>query len=222
MGHLPVRRTPQPGRLPGMRPPQPPATNPSSVMYCCTTLSGLSAIDATTTHDNVTLLRRNEATEPHRGRPTGAEKLDPAKPGQDPTSPRAEAEVAPAGPDPSRIRACASPDPPPRHGLAPCSHHGLDACPHRMAESPAAATPRTSVTPPPRRRISRCRHTPGGEENPAAADAHGLRPVAPSGGGRGREVGGGGRGVEARVRPTPFARATRGSYWSLLMLRMAN
>ena len=38
--------------------------------------------------------RRNEATEPHRGRPTGAEKLDPAKPGHDPASPRAEATPA--------------------------------------------------------------------------------------------------------------------------------
>ena len=35
MGHLPVRRTPQPGRLPGMRPPQPPATNPYSELYYC-------------------------------------------------------------------------------------------------------------------------------------------------------------------------------------------
>ena len=35
MGHLPVRRTSQPGRLPGMRPPQPPATSLSSELYCC-------------------------------------------------------------------------------------------------------------------------------------------------------------------------------------------
>ena len=35
MGHLLVRRTPQPGRLSGMGPPQPPATSLSSELYCC-------------------------------------------------------------------------------------------------------------------------------------------------------------------------------------------
>ena len=38
--------------------------------------------------------RRNEATEPHRGQPTGAKELDPVKPGNDPGSPRAVATPA--------------------------------------------------------------------------------------------------------------------------------
>ena len=39
MGYPPVRCTPQLGRLLGMRLSQPPAANPSSVLYCCIYLS---------------------------------------------------------------------------------------------------------------------------------------------------------------------------------------